>query len=536
MTTKTSTRLSLPVFQKDLTSSDQRKLLRWADCELYAAFAQNAAGHDEPVVIQVDSKPRFVASTSADTLLKLLAGAQIEENSEAVIQAKSMTLAELARNAYLYRTGLHLTDGETGQYLEDKATLALGMTAIVESQEGKEVIYQAQVFSFEQVSEAGTLPYGSVQDWDDISLSRSSDQDISKLAPLFVFDDQLDWSNPFFPELPEGAKPLSTLSPSAQAFFERMRRPLLTSGNEAPADPIVPESPYRNSLIEGSPLSHFSKLRALVDHDIVPSANDIRLDVTTIPPMKEEPADTPERWELTVSFTMPMGMKALFDPDLDWIPASLFKADTALPDTTGIHSASEALRERIVNHLAWMLFQQGRCFDVEHFCESLDGLLPGEVANSDDFFQPDYSDERFPCLARFQCGQYQVPMLLLGQRKGNYICKPLKYMSIPEAEVPASIPQRNELISAKSQSMPLLSYGEKLALPTSLIDFPEHWYDGSRVSNQYLISEFISIMRVNILLNELEKMNKATTSRSTKGILVGCALVAVIIMIAVLNL
>ena len=183
MTTKTSTRLSLPVFQKDLTSSDQRKLLRWADCELYAAFAQNAAGHDEPVVIQVDSKPRFVASTSADTLLKLLAGAQIEENSEAVIQAKSMTLAELARNAYLYRTGLHLTDGETGQYLEDKATLALGMTAIVESQEGKEVIYQAQVFSFEQVSEAGTLPYGSVQDWDDISLSRSSDQDISKLAP-----------------------------------------------------------------------------------------------------------------------------------------------------------------------------------------------------------------------------------------------------------------------------------------------------------------------------------------------------------------
>ena len=315
-----------------------------------------------------------------------------------------------------------------------------------------------------------------------------------------------------------------------------MRRPLLTSGNEAPADPIVPESPYRNSLIEGSPLSHFSKLRALVDHDIVPSANDIRLDVTTIPPMKEEPADTPERWELTVSFTMPMGMKALFDPDLDWIPASLFKADTALPDTTGIHSASEALRERIVNHLAWMLFQQGRCFDVEHFCESLDGLLPGEVANSDDFFQPDYSDERFPCLARFQCGQYQVPMLLLGQRKGNYICKPLKYMSIPEAEVPASIPQRNELISAKSQSMPLLSYGEKLALPTSLIDFPEHWYDGSRVSNQYLISEFISIMRVNILLNELEKMNKATTSRSTKGILVGCALVAVIIMIAVLNL
>ncbi|CDG53264.1 MULTISPECIES: hypothetical protein [Halomonadaceae] len=535
MTTNTSTRFSLPVFQKDLTSSDQRKLLHWADCELYAAFARNAAGHDEPVVMQVDSKPRYVASTSADTLLKLLAGAQIEEDSEAVVKAKPLTLAELARNAYLYRVGLHLTDGETGQYLEGRSTLALGMTAIVEPQEGKEVVYQAQVFSFEQMSEAGALPYGAVQYWVDSSLSHSSGQDSSKLAPIYVFDDQLDWRNPLFPELPDGAKPLNTLSPSEQAFFERMRRPLLLSWDEASIEPIVPESPYRNSLIEENPLSHFNKLRALINHDIVPSANDISLNVTAIAPLKGEPADTPERWELMVSFTMPTGMKALFEPDPDWIPASLFKANAALPDTTGIHIASEALRERIVNHLAWSFFQKGRSFDMARFSESLDGLLPGEMANSDEFFQPDYSDGRFPCLARFQCGQYRIPMLLLGQRKGNYICKPLKYMSIPEVEVPASIPQRNELINTKSQSMSFLNYGDKLALPTSLIDFPEHWYDGSRVSNQYLTSEFTSNMRVNILLNELEQTNKATASSFTKWVIASCAVV-IIGVIVVMNL
>ena len=524
MTAHTSTRFSLTEFQKDLSSSDQRKLLRWAGCELYAAFVRNAAGNEQPAVIQVDSKSSYAASTSADALHNVLAGAQLEEGSEAVV--KSLPLAELSRNAHFYGVGLQLIDGETGHYLEDSTTLVLGMTAVVTSQEGKEVIYQAYVFSFEQVSQAGALPYGSVQYWYDSSLSQTFDQDLSKLVPIYVFDDQLDWSNPFFPELPDGAKPLSALSPSAQAFFERMKLPR-PSWDEAPAEPIVPEPHYRNSLIEGNPLYHFNRLRAWIDHDIVPSANDISLTITAIAPLKGEPADTPERWELMVSFTMPTGMKALFEPDPDWVPASLFKTNTALPDTTGIHSASKALRERIVNHLAWTFFQKGRSFDIARFSESLDGLLPGEVINSDELFQPDYSDERFPCLARFQCGQYRVPMLLLGQKEDNYICKSLKYIRIPEEEVPTSIPQRNELIYTKTQHMVLFSYEEKLAIPTSLIDFPEHWYDGSRVNNQHLRSEFISNMHFNILLDERKQANKVADSRLMKWLITVSAVVLI---------
>lgn len=409
MTTDTFTQFSLTEFQKDLSSSDQRKLLRWADCELYTALVRNAAGHEEPVVIQIDEKSRYAASTSADTLHNLLASAKLEEGSEAVI--KPLPLAELARNAHLYGVGLHIVDDGEGDYIAGRTTLVLGMKAVVETPENKKVLYEAEIFFFKPTNDVHMLPYGSVQYWYDANPKHTYTSDESQAASIYVFDDQLDWSNPLFPDLPEGAMPLSTLSPSAQAFFERTRLPLLQRWNDAPAEPIEPELLYHNSLI-GEPLLSFSQLRAMVDQDIVPAANDIILKVAKTVQLEGEPADASERWEVKVSFTTPIGIKALFD--LDWVQASLCQANTELPNTIGTHSASEALRERIVNHLAWVFLQRGRSFDVARFGECLDGLFPDQVINSDKAYQPDYTDRRFPCLARFQCGEYPVPVMLLG--------------------------------------------------------------------------------------------------------------------------
>ncbi|MBZ5488432.1 hypothetical protein HW452_12950 [Halomonas aquamarina] len=523
-----SNTFSLTAFQQDLASSDQRQLLRWADCELHAAFIRHAEGHEEPALIQVDESSRYIASTQADTLHNLLAGAQLEEGSEAVI--RSLPLHELARNAHLFRVGLHILDGEEGLYLEGPTTLVLGTAAVVESPEGDEVIYQAEIFFFEPLDEARTLPHGTVQYWYDARPTHT--QSDGQTASIYVFDDRLDWLDPLFPDLPDGARPLSTLSPDARAFFERMRLPLLKRQEKTPATPAEPDRRYHNDLIKDQVLYSFNQLRAMVDRDIVPAASGISLKVVETLRSEEETDDATMSWEIRVGFTTPLGVEAHFDPN--WVSASLCQANAELPDTTGTHGASEALRERIVDHLTWMFFQQGRNFFLMRFNECLEGLLPDVIINSDKPYQPDYTDHRFPCLARFQCGEHPVPVLLLGQQDGNYVCQPLKDVDIEEKHVPTLIPRRSSLIDMTRNTMMLSSIGERWVLPTSLIDFPEYWYEGIRLSNQNLTSKFVSSMRVNTLLNEYEKGGTANSS-AAKWLIAGCV-AALIGVIAMMNL
>ncbi len=523
---------SLAEFQQDRLSADQRTLLQWADCELYSAFVRNAAGEEEPAVVQMDSASRYVASTSPDTLHTLLAGAKLAEGSEVVV--KPLPLNELARNAYLYAVGLHILDDENGQYLDRPTLLTLGLTAVVALPESKETLYQADIFFFAPAHDAQTVPHGAVQYWYDASPEPFESQDTSLKASIYVFDDELDWANPLFPDLPEGAVALSTLSPGAKAFFERTRWPLLRGLNLEPAKPLEGEQPYHNSLAEGQALTSFNQLRAMMGRDIVPSALDITLNVADADAQEKESANTSAIWKVTISFTTPLNIKALFTPL--WVPASLCQANTELPDTTGIHRASKALRERIVDHLAWIFLHRGRSFDVALFGNCLEGLLPGHVINQFEPFQPDYTDHRFPCLARFQCADEQVPVLLLGQEGGHYVCKPLKNADIQESKVPTSIPRRSELIDMASQSMPLSSIDDILVLPPALIDFPEPWYEGIRISDQNLKASFFSSMRVNVFLDEVERNDSAATSPLVKGILGACLVVMVITALVALSL
>lgn len=83
--------------------------------------------------------------------------------------------------------------------------------------------------------------------------------------------------------------------------------------------------------------------------------------------------------------------------------------------------------------------------------------------------------------------------------------------------------------------MLLSNIGERLVLPISLIDFPEAWYEGIRLSNQNLKSKFVSSMRVNMLLNEFAQEDGTANSSSAKWLIAGC--VAVVIgVIAMMNL
>lgn len=531
MTAAISAPFSFTEFKQDLSTVNKRKLLRWANCELHVVFYRNSSGQELPGLLQVGSQQCYVASSSQDALQRAMSNVKLEDGSEIVI--KTLSLAELARNAHIYNLSIQLIDKEDGLTIGGALMQLFGITAILQDDEGNEVIYEADAFFFEPEGDAETLPYGAVQHWRDIELEYTSAREPSEIKTLYVFDDQLDWNNPHFPELPDNAKALSELPSSAKAFFEHIRVPPLMSWDEESASTIVPEPPYENSLLAANNLGAFNVLRAMVDQDIVPPVDDITLTIKKDIKHENEPADSPERWEIRVSFTTPMGFNAVFSPD--WVEASLCKANTELPDTTGTHLASEKLRERIVNHLAWNFFQHGRSFAKTLFSTDLQGLLPSFIINSYGPFQPDYADERFPCLARFQCGEHGVPVLLLGQNEGNYVCMPLAFEEIPEADVSALVPRRSELISMESKSMLLSARYDRLAIPASLVDFPDHWYQGIRVSNRYLKSKFIFGMRVNALMTEMENESATTANSSLKWIVVGCA-VALIGVMLVMNL
>lgn len=519
MTSYISTQLSLTKFKQDLIKKDNRRLLSWANYELYVAFYRHESGQEAPALLQGENEARYIAANDQETLQRFLTNAKFADGSDLLI--KTLSLAELARNAHLYNLSIQLIDKEDRLTIGGALMQLFGITAILKDDEGNEVIYEADAFFFEPESGAETLPYGAVQHWRDIELEYTSAREPSEIKSLYVFDDQLDWNHPLFPELPDNAKALSELSSSAKAFFEHIRVPPLMGWDEKSATPHVPESPYQNSLLGAGNHGAFNVLRAMVDKDIVPAADDIVLTITKDSKHGDEPADSPERWEIKISFTTPLGFNAVFSPD--WVEASLCKANTKLPDNTGIHLASEKLRERIVNHLAWNFFQHGRSFVKTLFSTDLQGLLPGFIINSYGPFQPDYTDERFPCLARFKCGENGVPVLLLGPNEGNYVCMPLALEEIPEADVSPLIPRRNELISMESKSMLFAERYERLVIPASLIDFPDHWYQGIRVSNQYLKSKFIFGMRLNTLMTEIDNEKATAAGSPLKWIVAGCA-------------
>lgn len=525
--------ISLERFEQDLKKNDPGQLLRWWECELYVALNTKDGTLG---LLEAELGCLCITSNERDTLELFLAKENFENGNDIIVS--TMSLDELSRNAQLFGFNIVIViDSDDNLVLGGDLMRLWGMTALVEDDEGNDGVYEASAYPFEPLENANTLPYGTVQQWFEIEFNSPHDRVERELKTLLVFDDQLDWNNPLFPKLPKDAKPLSSLSPSAQAFFERMRKPLLMDINGTAKKDTSPEAVYQNSLITEDNLTDFRKLRHIVDSDIVPAASKITLSIKSSAPSSNTSSDASERWTVRISFPMSMSENAVFLPED--VGASVCKANQALPSKIGDHPASSALRERIVTHLAWRLFKQGNSFIHTTFDTILTGVFPGVITNRDTPFQPDYTDKHFPCLARWQRDTDEVPVLLLGEDKDDYICMPLNSEPLPEVDTSGLCSRHSEPSNQVATNTSRSVAGDRLAVSRTCIDFPDDWYQGIRVSDQYLKAKFRHSMKVIAAANNIkdkEKNPPTITSSSTQGILMGCAMVAIIIMIVVLSL
>jgi len=526
MSLRKSSPFSLTEFQLDLASSETDKLLRWVDCDVTVAFVRDASKNEKPATIQDGNKRFYAASTRAEVLHSLFSGASLDDGTELVI--KVLSLGEIARNAYEYLTGIYLSDDQTALRIPWPTIALLGATTTVQDPtSGKKATYLAEAFSFETIAGVDPLPFGSVQHWRKNEQDNDPDYDMEAPESLYVFDDQLDWNNTLLPGLPDDARGVSKLPANARTFFNRTKVPLLPRWDGELLKPSPSEQTYQNELIGVSKLQAYSQLRALFDQYMVPPAKEITLTATKAEALDFETADSLEGWDIRIDFTVPMPIRAFFESN--WTEASLCKANPELPDRTGTQTVSQHLRERILNHLAWTAFQSGRNFDMKTFADDLSGLLPDYIHNSSASFQPDYTDSRFPCLARFQCGKHEVPVLLLSQEGRNYVCQVTQDVEIPAADCPTHIPKRDALIYEETQSMSLSADFDKVIIPASLIDFPDHWFRGVRVRDQYRNYSSIAGIRLSGPLRRSEAEDVETDSAggaSTWGITT-CAIILI---------
>ena len=489
-------------FRRDLASQDSQTLVAWADQQLYVAFRRLSPGVECPAVMRVQGGDYHVCSPSASTIEWLSTQSPYGEPLGDV-EIKPLPLAELARNACHRRVGIYLSDNEAAFCLYGDMLELWGETIITEDEQGQRIVYRAvEIFTFEGDENAEAPPRGAVQYWIDSTYRGAAKPEDYRSRSTYVFDDRLDWDSPFLPNLPDATRPASNLSPDARAFFERMQEPLLPSLEAEPA-PSVSGSRYHNALIQDSSLDSFSKLRAMVERELIPSEGDLSLTIKQAEPLNNDTKGPRECWEVYVHFITPTQHTALFSSE--FIEPALLKAHDELPDTLGTHHVSETLRERIVDHLAWHMFHYSRTFKKALFSGALTGVLPKPILNRHHEFRPDYADTRFPCMAYFCCGPHRLPVLLLGRVDNQYIVQPLETYDISSADVPSTLPQRSELIDRSIQQLSLFSQ-DRLALPDSLVDFSCDAYQGARVSDEFLRNKFIADMRFSVLSQPPEKL------------------------------
>lgn len=510
MTNKPSFPFLIDDLRRDLSTPDQRSLLAWGKRQFYVAFWRLASGAVRPAIMKEQGRHYYVCSPHAEVVEWLLTQPPFEK-AVGEVQIKPHSLAELARNARYQKLGIYLSDGEVGFCFFGHMLALWGETIILEDEQNQEIIYRAaEIFTFDTTDDLDSPPRGAVQYWHDSTLNdldeRKADE---RRQSIYVFDDQWDWDSPRLPTLPDNAYPQSSLSPDAQAFFKHIKGPLLPSP-EPERDTPPADVRYQNALIDASNTASFNQLWAMVERELVPAANAIKLTVKEVEASTDESNDTLRPWEVSIHYVAPTGHQALFY--LGWIEPDLLQANAELPNTTGIHCVSEALRASIVNHLAWHMFYYSRTFVKTFFSNALEGVLPCSVSNRYAHFQPNYSDSRFPCIACFCCGMYQVPVLLLGQADSLYIGIVLEEHDIPAEEVPTTLPQRSELLNSRTGSL-MLHVHCQLALPTSLVDLPAHWYRGVRISNGFLRDKFILDMRFSIMSTPPEALPRNNTSQ-----------------------
>lgn len=495
-------------FRSMVSRYDQRGLLeKWSDCPFHTLMVREKTGGEIPATLEVGRQTVYVASPDQAELSSLLETATVPE-SEGELFVKSMPLFDLARNA-IHQGFLILWAGPR-LLIEGTNLHLLADTGIITDDDGNEAVYRSEPLFFEGSMEQPAPPKGSVQHWDRVVLGKEDDSSIKGIEPLYVYDDRHDWHrNPYLPVLPASAVPVSSMSQSAQAFFRRWETPLLGTQEEAPS----PTPPEINQGVDGwvpnDWLAGFGRVQEYVDTYLIPPANELYL---AIAPYELDDEDTDKvYWDVTLEVSDRFGRLMPYGGML--VSPSRFRANPDLPDELGKHAVSEAFRERLVRQVAWRMFENGRRLGNRFYVDTelFERFFPFKPDNDERWFQPDYNDPRFPCLARFQCGKHDIPVLLQGQVRGNYVCEPLVCISVPESEVPAMMPGRNLLII--DGVMDLMDYAGGVLVPEDLIDFPEPWYRGARASSVQIIND----VRRSAYVDRLVTAHSETEEKKASG-------------------
>lgn len=463
--------------------------LRWTNSLFHTAFVHVDTGKELPVLVKANDTFNYVVSANIDDLMAIIGSSEMLKEGE--LEIKTLTLAEIARQAKHLNCEVRWIQGPSSLQFGGCLLDVLGLTGIVHNLKGKEVIYQAEVFQFDTNAAPFTLPVGAVQRWwtpNSYSTEVLTETDAAKESAfemLYVYDDQLDWSDPHLPQLPKDAVALSQLAQSAQAFFNQLKASSSVPQEVIPEQATAPEGSSRqSSLIPTELLDGYWRLRKHISEYIVPQTKEIKL-VIAEDDETEELEDKTEYW--VIRFEYPKEYFQASHVGMTWVTPAELRNSHGLPTELGTYPINDALREHLVNHIAWKYFHHGRHFinDAIGHKNCLTSALFARPDNGDQLFKVDFLDSRFPCMARWQCGEHEIPVLLLGQVRSNYLCQPLVDMTFPDHELPAVIPRRDELIY--DGVCELYGWSNALLLPSSMIDFPEPWYRGARISDQQMI-------------------------------------------------
>lgn len=215
----TSLPFSVAELERDLATSDADKLRRWADRDVAVAFVRDASNREVSAMVKSSMQSCYAASPSACCLQTLFADVPLASGHEVV--DKTMTLADVARNADVNGFGVYLSDEHSALQLQKKDIARLGvMTVLQTPKTEKQAPYRAEAYSFQPVDGEPARPYGSLQYWQEIKQDDDPSYDPAALDSFYVFDDQLDWSKHLFPSLPANTRALSSLPPPSAGVFQ----------------------------------------------------------------------------------------------------------------------------------------------------------------------------------------------------------------------------------------------------------------------------------------------------------------------------
>lgn len=523
------------VLKRAVRSDNPRLLLQdWALRPFYALFAVDECGQERGVCVRWGRDLAMLVTlekTEAEGLIESL----VISDTGREISIKSVPLWELAQFAYSQHMILAWAKEDL---VFTRETLELvGYKAFVCDGAGAETPVKVQVVPLES-GEESLLVTGDLQWWTRESGNESTER-------VLIYNDSLAWEDSsVLPALPNAVRPLSSLSAEERLVYDRWARPSLPLdlGDVETIDAdasvhLLPSEWLGEDCLEGP-----RKICHLMEQLLFQNEKNFKLEVKR----EKLPSDDQPNAESSVEvITLTFLYLDQNSPDDRITPLSIARETLALnelhalpfrlPTAPGMHPMPENLLGLLKRRLAWGLYSASRQLDGGMLL--LDGLLRSLLVafpdNADERFICDPDDKTFPFLAAFQCDNKRVPVMVIGHQGGNLVCNPLVDLDIPEAQVPEVLPLRDDLIV--DGIMTLWALSGSVLIPQKLIECPQGWYKGVRVSAKHVVLNMINNLRlIEYVMADDAPVPEGPREFEGKGLLMWMGAIAVIFVFALI--